>query len=92
MFFYDTNQARLDDNGKYLCWVNNSAGEETIQVTLTVTGKYFPLIREHFSFTIPRKKFASTVLLLSRKFHASPQVLVNHFTNKIIQLHHMRAN
>lgn len=32
-------QARLEDSGKYLCWVNNTAGEETIQVTLTVTGK-----------------------------------------------------
>lgn len=30
-------QGRLDDSGKYLCWVNNSAGEETIQVTLTIT-------------------------------------------------------
>ncbi|XP_049816620.1 Down syndrome cell adhesion molecule-like protein Dscam2 [Schistocerca nitens] len=28
---------RLEDQGKYLCWVNNSAGEETVQVTLTVT-------------------------------------------------------
>lgn len=33
-------KARLDDSGKYLCWVNNTAGEETIQVTLTVTGNY----------------------------------------------------
>jgi hypothetical protein len=32
------NKVRLDDMGKYLCWVNNSAGEETVQVTLTVTG------------------------------------------------------
>lgn len=31
-------QARLEDSGKYLCWVNNTAGEETIQVSLTVTG------------------------------------------------------
>ena len=31
-------KVRLDDMGKYLCWVNNSAGEETVQVTLTVTG------------------------------------------------------
>lgn len=30
-------KVRLEDSGKYLCWVNNSAGEETIQVTLTVT-------------------------------------------------------
>ncbi|XP_058987901.1 cell adhesion molecule Dscam2 [Musca domestica] len=30
-------KARLDDTGKYLCWVNNTAGEETIQVSLTVT-------------------------------------------------------
>ncbi|XP_037045508.1 Down syndrome cell adhesion molecule-like protein Dscam2 isoform X1 [Bradysia coprophila] len=30
-------KARLEDSGKYLCWVNNTAGEETIQVTLTVT-------------------------------------------------------
>ncbi|XP_059483764.1 cell adhesion molecule Dscam2 [Neocloeon triangulifer] len=28
---------RLEDRGKYLCWVNNSAGEETVQVALTVT-------------------------------------------------------
>lgn len=35
-------QAKLDDSGKYLCWVNNTAGEETIQVTLTVTGAYIP--------------------------------------------------
>lgn len=34
-------QARLDDSGKYLCWVNNTAGEETIQVSLTVTGNYW---------------------------------------------------
>lgn len=33
-------QARLEDSGKYLCWVNNTAGEETIQVSLTVTGKW----------------------------------------------------
>lgn len=32
------NKVRLEDRGKYLCWVNNSAGEETVQVTLTVTG------------------------------------------------------
>jgi hypothetical protein len=31
-------KVRLEDMGKYLCWVNNSAGEETVQVTLTVTG------------------------------------------------------
>lgn len=37
-------QARLDDSGKYLCWVNNTAGEETIQVSLTVTGLSFVLI------------------------------------------------
>ncbi|XP_069681625.1 cell adhesion molecule Dscam1 isoform X3 [Periplaneta americana] len=30
-------KVRLEDMGKYLCWVNNSAGEETVQVTLTVT-------------------------------------------------------
>ncbi|XP_061500110.1 cell adhesion molecule Dscam2 isoform X1 [Anopheles gambiae] len=30
-------KARLEDSGKYLCWVNNTAGEETIQVSLTVT-------------------------------------------------------
>ncbi|XP_046662354.1 Down syndrome cell adhesion molecule-like protein Dscam2 isoform X5 [Homalodisca vitripennis] len=30
-------KVRLDDRGKYLCWVNNSAGEETVQLTLTVT-------------------------------------------------------
>ncbi|XP_055679736.1 cell adhesion molecule Dscam2 isoform X1 [Lutzomyia longipalpis] len=30
-------KARLEDTGKYLCWVNNSAGEETIQVMLTVS-------------------------------------------------------
>jgi hypothetical protein len=34
-------KVRLEDMGKYLCWVNNSAGEETIQVTLTVTGMSF---------------------------------------------------
>lgn len=40
MFIYFANaQARLEDSGKYMCWVNNTAGEETIQVTLTVTGK-----------------------------------------------------
>nr|CAD7430006.1 unnamed protein product [Timema monikensis] len=31
-------KVRLEDKGKYLCWVNNSAGEETVQVTLTVSG------------------------------------------------------
>ncbi|XP_071455064.1 cell adhesion molecule Dscam1, partial [Hetaerina americana] len=30
-------KARLEDGGKYICWVNNSAGEETVSVTLTVT-------------------------------------------------------
>ncbi|GFG29264.1 hypothetical protein Cfor_07941 [Coptotermes formosanus] len=30
-------KVQLEDMGKYLCWVNNSAGEETVQVTLTVT-------------------------------------------------------
>lgn len=30
-------QVRLEDSGKYLCWVNNTAGEETIQISLTVT-------------------------------------------------------
>lgn len=30
-------KTRLEDSGKYLCWVNNTVGEETIQVTLTVT-------------------------------------------------------
>nr|CAD7399479.1 unnamed protein product [Timema cristinae] len=30
-------KVRLEDKGKYLCWVNNSAGEETVQVTLTVS-------------------------------------------------------
>ncbi|XP_065344124.1 cell adhesion molecule Dscam1 isoform X3 [Cloeon dipterum] len=30
-------KVRLEDRGKYLCWVNNSAGEETVQVALTVT-------------------------------------------------------
>jgi hypothetical protein len=34
-------KVRLEDMGKYLCWVNNSAGEETVQVTLTVTGMSF---------------------------------------------------
>lgn len=28
---------KLEDSGKYLCFVNNSAGEETIQISLTVT-------------------------------------------------------
>lgn len=30
-------KVRLEDRGKYMCWVNNTAGEETVQVTLTVT-------------------------------------------------------
>ncbi|CRK92906.1 CLUMA_CG006322, isoform A, partial [Clunio marinus] len=30
-------KVKIEDSGKYLCWVNNSAGEETIQITLTVT-------------------------------------------------------
>lgn len=30
-------KVKLEDSGKYLCWVNNSAGEETIQISLTVT-------------------------------------------------------
>lgn len=33
-------KVKLEDQGKYLCWVNNSAGEETVQVNLTVTGKF----------------------------------------------------
>lgn len=32
-------KAKIEDSGKYLCWVNNTAGEETIQVLLTITGK-----------------------------------------------------
>jgi hypothetical protein len=36
-------KVQLEDMGKYLCWVNNSAGEETVQVTLTVTGILFLL-------------------------------------------------
>jgi len=36
-------KVRLEDMGKYLCWVNNSAGEETVQVILTVTGIQFLL-------------------------------------------------
>jgi Immunoglobulin I-set domain. len=36
-------KVRLEDMGKYLCWVNNSAGEETVQVILTVTGILFLL-------------------------------------------------
>lgn len=28
---------KLEDSGKFLCFVNNSAGEETIQISLTVT-------------------------------------------------------
>jgi hypothetical protein len=34
-------KVRLEDMGLFLCWVNNSAGEETVQVTLTVTGVSF---------------------------------------------------
>ncbi|XP_063226995.1 cell adhesion molecule Dscam2 [Bacillus rossius redtenbacheri] len=30
-------KVRLEDKGKYLCWVNNSAGEETVQVTLSIS-------------------------------------------------------
>ncbi|XP_031619714.1 Down syndrome cell adhesion molecule-like protein Dscam2 isoform X2 [Contarinia nasturtii] len=30
-------KARLDDSGKFICWVNNTAGEETITTLLTVT-------------------------------------------------------
>lgn len=30
-------KARLEDSGKYMCWINNTAGEETIQVQLHVT-------------------------------------------------------
>ncbi|XP_070509703.1 cell adhesion molecule Dscam1 isoform X3 [Chironomus tepperi] len=30
-------KVKLEDSGKYLCFVNNSAGEETIQISLTVT-------------------------------------------------------
>lgn len=44
-------QARIEDGGKYMCWVNNTAGEETIQVTLTVTGKI-----ESSSMKIRKKK------------------------------------
>lgn len=34
-------KAKIEDSGKYLCWVNNTAGEETIQVLLTITGNSF---------------------------------------------------
>ncbi|XP_065343671.1 cell adhesion molecule Dscam1-like [Cloeon dipterum] len=30
-------KVRPEERGKYLCWVNNSAGEETMRVALTVT-------------------------------------------------------
>lgn len=54
-------QARLDDSGKYLCWVNNTAGEETIQVTLTVTGSYFSIHIYLFELpAIPAPKQLST--------------------------------
>lgn len=33
-------KAKIEDTGKYLCWVNNTAGEETIQVSLTITGRW----------------------------------------------------
>ncbi|KAI5693336.1 hypothetical protein M8J75_013991 [Diaphorina citri] len=28
---------RLEDEGKYLCWINNTVGEDTIQITLSIT-------------------------------------------------------
>lgn len=31
-------KARIGDAGKYLCWVNNTGGEETSQVLLTILG------------------------------------------------------
>lgn len=31
------NKVRLDDRGKYICWVNNTAGEDTVQMILSVS-------------------------------------------------------
>lgn len=38
-------KAKIEDSGKYLCFVNNTAGEETIQVLLTITGNFaYPVV------------------------------------------------
>lgn len=44
-------KAKIEDSGKYLCWVNNTAGEETIEVLLTITGniRHFPPVRRSFA-------------------------------------------
>lgn len=41
---------KLEDTGKFLCWVNNSAGEETIQITLTVTASLSVHLQPQVSF------------------------------------------
>lgn len=59
-------KVKLDDSGKYLCWVNNSAGEETIQITLTVTGwskKLFVILKiskNSIPYSSPHRSFATS--------------------------------
>lgn len=71
-------KVRLDDRGKYLCWVNNSAGEETVQVTLTVTGNgltnlYWQIIAVLFS----KREKISFCLVQNTKLYGFTQSAVN---------------
>lgn len=40
-------QVRLEDSGKYICWANNSAGEESVRVTLEVTAPLSAHVQPH---------------------------------------------
>ncbi|XP_072160841.1 cell adhesion molecule Dscam1 [Bemisia tabaci] len=43
------NKVRLDDRGKYICWVNNTAGEDTVQMILSVSSPLRVLMQPQFS-------------------------------------------
>lgn len=54
-------KAKIEDSGKYLCWVNNTAGEETIQVLLTITGNIRQVVVPFVTLiNVPRTHFSAT--------------------------------
>lgn len=73
--FWMVRQVRLEDGGKYLCWINNTAGEETIKVTLTVTGKLSSLVCIGHRVTLKRTRFSfARVPSAPLTAHLQPQV------------------
>ncbi|XP_065344295.1 cell adhesion molecule Dscam2-like [Cloeon dipterum] len=69
------------DRGKYLCWVNNSAGEETVQVALTVTAPLSAHLYQCFVSNEWEQAQATAQLLLG---DASPD-LVYWFSEQTLQ-------